>query len=334
MTPYFDIEPLVTPVSEVAPCGDNLEYDPEFQALELAVSSGEWADVQRQGLVVAQRTRDLRVALFIARAGLHTSGYTGFASGLALIAELLEVQWQGLHPALEDLDEGLPPTRLNLLASLGVSDSSSLEESMLSEVRATAFVQLQGLGKYSFRDVLVAQGELALGEDEAAIDLATIKGALKDADKTESQATLSAIESCLSDLSRITQSFLDQLGAAWAPDFQPLSETLTKVRDFIAVHAGLNSQTAGTTEIVGDTAGTPILESSAALVGGPIASRQDAVRVLSEVCDYFERHEPSSPVPLLLKRASRLVDMDFIDLLRDLSPDGIAQIEQIAGLEK
>ena len=55
------------------------------------------------------------------------------------------------------------------------------------------------------------------------------------------------------------------------------------------------------------------------------------MRVLDKACDYFERHEPSSPVPLLLRRAKRLVSKDFMEILRDLAPDGVSQAENIGG---
>ena len=290
MTQPFDIEPLIAPVAEGSPCGENLEYDPEYQALELAVGAAEWSEVLTQGLAVAQRTRDLRVAIFISRAGLHTSGYAGFSAGLELIAQLLETHWEELHPHLEDLDEGLPPTRLNLLAALGVRDSSSLEDSMLNEIRGAELVQLPGLGKFSYRDVLIAQGDLSLAEGEEAVELATIQGALGDADKAIVQATLDAVTACLAHLVRITQSFADALGSAWAPDFQPLNETLTSVRDFISQHARLAAP-AGALVEQDENTGTQTSGGAAAGPSGPIASRQDAIRVLGEVSQYFEQHD-------------------------------------------
>jgi type VI secretion system protein ImpA len=66
---------------------------------------------------------------------------------------------------------------------------------------------------------------------------------------------------------------------------------------------------------------------------GAISSREDVLRVLDRVCAYFAQHEPSSPVPLLLKRAKRLVSKDFLEILRDLAPDGVAQAEAIRGPE-
>lgn len=55
--------------------------------------------------------------------------------------------------------------------------------------------------------------------------------------------------------------------------------------------------------------------------------------MLDLICDYYARCEPSSPVPLLLKRAKRLVFMDFIEIIKDLAPDGLSQVELIRGQE-
>ena len=64
----------------------------------------------------------------------------------------------------------------------------------------------------------------------------------------------------------------------------------------------------------------------------PIRSREDAVRELERVCAWLERHEPANPAPLLIRRAQRLLQMGFIDILRDLAPEGMSSIEKIAGL--
>ncbi len=50
------------------------------------------------------------------------------------------------------------------------------------------------------------------------------------------------------------------------------------------------------------------------------------------VAYYFRMNEPSSPMPMLLQRAKRLVTMDFMEILRDLTPGGVPQAEVIAGV--
>jgi type VI secretion system protein ImpA len=43
------------------------------------------------------------------------------------------------------------------------------------------------------------------------------------------------------------------------------------------------------------------------------------------VCRYYHEHEPSSPLPLLLDRARKLADKNFMEILRELAPDGVGQ---------
>jgi type VI secretion system protein ImpA len=71
-----------------------------------------------------------------------------------------------------------------------------------------------------------------------------------------------------------------------------------------------------------------------ATVVAEIASRDDVVRAIDRICDYYSRHEPSSPVPLLLSRARRLATGSFVDIVRDLAPDALVEIEKVCGLNK
>ena len=43
--------------------------------------------------------------------------------------------------------------------------------------------------------------------------------------------------------------------------------------------------------------------------------------------------KPSSPVPLVLARVKRLVTMDFLEILKDLTPDGVDQFKIISGIK-
>jgi type VI secretion system protein ImpA len=63
-----------------------------------------------------------------------------------------------------------------------------------------------------------------------------------------------------------------------------------------------------------------------------ITSRDDVVRVLEELCEYYREHEPASPLPLLLRRCQRLVGLDFLATLRELAPEALAQITLLGGV--
>jgi type VI secretion system protein ImpA len=66
-------------------------------------------------------------------------------------------------------------------------------------------------------------------------------------------------------------------------------------------------------------------------ISGEIQSRQDVVKMIDKICDYYKREEPSSPVPYILKRAQRLAEMDFMQIIDDLSPDSVKEILRITG---
>ena len=67
---------------------------------------------------------------------------------------------------------------------------------------------------------------------------------------------------------------------------------------------------------------------------GSIGSRADASRALDAVCAYLERHEPANPAPLLIRRAQRLMAMGFLDIMRDIAPEALGTVEQIAGTHR
>jgi type VI secretion system protein ImpA len=57
------------------------------------------------------------------------------------------------------------------------------------------------------------------------------------------------------------------------------------------------------------------------------------MRALDSVCRYYERIEPGNPAPLLIRRAQRLINKSFIEIIQDLAPDSLGQIRTIAGLK-
>ncbi|WP_425298508.1 ImpA family type VI secretion system protein, partial [Pantoea deleyi] len=62
-----------------------------------------------------------------------------------------------------------------------------------------------------------------------------------------------------------------------------------------------------------------------------IGSRADAQLMLEKVKLYFTQHEPSHPAPLMIDRVQRLIERDFMEIIRDLAPDGVHQLETLFG---
>lgn len=340
----LDLESLLQDLSADAPCGENLEYDAGFASMERA-STGkpeqqmggavipaeepDWRNVQEICLDLFKRTRDLRVAVTLARAQLGLGGVPGFADGIALVRGLVERQWSAVHPQLDPSDHNDPIMRVNAVASLGGQDT------VIRSLRMTPLVASRALGRFGLRDVEIAAGTApAPGGDTPPPDTATIDGAFMDADEGELKAVAEALGRAITDLDGLDKSLNTAIGSAPGPDLSTLKTTL-KAMDRV-----MREQLArrGGDELAGE-------EGEAAAGGGEggggktkrageISSREDVVRALDKICDYYARHEPSSPLPILLQRAKRLVSKTFVEIIRDLAPGGASEVETIAGLDR
>jgi len=96
----------------------------------------------------------------------------------------------------------------------------------------------------------------------------------------------------------------------------------------------------GTAEAGGDGAGVGAAGGGGgggvggAPISGDIRTPQDVIKLIDKICAYYERNEPSSPIPLLLKRAQRLVSKNFLDVIKELTPDTLRAIEALGGIQQ
>ena len=82
---------------------------------------------------------------------------------------------------------------------------------------------------------------------------------------------------------------------------------------------------------VDENAGSSASKPVSGAISGVINNRNDVIRAIDRICEYYAAHEPSSPVPLLLRRAQRLVAKSFYEILEDMVPDSMAQARIISG---
>jgi type VI secretion system protein ImpA len=271
------------------------------------------------------RSRDLRVVGYLTRAAVNTEGLVGLASGLKLVQGLLETFWDSVHPQLDKEDNNDPTLRLNSIAVLGKRDLMG-KDSLVASVTRAPIVQSKTAGRYSLRSVRLAKGEGSPVGDEALPDSSLIDAAFLDCDVNDLTANAAAVDESLAALGAISTFIRDRVEVG-PPDFEGLENDLKEIRAVLApqlLRRGVGVEAAA--EAGGEAQGA-----AASAVVGEIRSRDDAVRMLDKISDYFRRNEPSSPVPILLQRAKRLVSMDFMEILRDLTPNGVSQAEIIAG---
>lgn len=344
----LDVESLLSEITADAPCGEDLEYDSQFVEME-KLSQGtperqygdtiipgeppDWRGVGKAALDLLERTRDLRVAVYLTRALLNTDGLAGFADGLALLEGLIERHWDLVYPQLDPDDDNDPTLRINTIVAL------CDPETTLSDLRGAPLVSSRALGRFSLRDIQIAAGLLTpvtTDEERAPPNQNMIEGAFQDASLEDLQATAELIVAAFERSERIEALLTDQVGVTQAPDLSALAGVLKEIRQVLneqLQRRGVSiagEAEAGAVEMMepGSGGGT-----AQRMVVGEIASREDVIRTLEKICEYYSRHEPSSPVPFMLKRAKKMVRMDFMEILRDLAPGGTDQADLIFGLQ-
>ena len=337
----LDLDRLLREISPEAPSGDNLEYDPVFGQMERAAqgkpeqeigetfveaAEADWNDLKRRALDVLSRSHDLRAAVYLARAALHTDGFLGFRDGLVVLREFVDRFWESVHPQLDPDDDNDPTMRVNALIALRDGDAA------LQPVREAPLVASRILGRFSYRDVQAADGETPPHGDESPPEMATILAAFSDCDLDELKATAEAVGSSAESVARIEAIVTEHVGPGQAPDLSALTGLLEHIGRFLdeqLERRGVSSQAESAEPVSSPTAGGPEQSPpSSVAVNGDIHSREDVIRTIDRVCEYYQQHEPSSPIPLLLKRAKGLVHKSFLEILEDLAPDGLSEVHQ------
>ncbi|MCW5833035.1 MAG: type VI secretion system protein TssA [Labilithrix sp.] len=117
-----------------SPAGADLSLEPEFEQVKAELeklSSLEGGDVDWRLVVdraedlLANRTKDLRLAVWLTAGGVERSGWRGFVRGLAVCRGLVADLWDPLLPAR-------PKARTNIVLWLGERVAPKLEELSVS----------------------------------------------------------------------------------------------------------------------------------------------------------------------------------------------------------
>lgn len=328
-----DLAGLAAPLGDESPCGDSVEYEPEYLELEEAAQGKpeveygstltpatppDWKQVRRLALLLATRSRDLRLALHLTRAELNLHGIRGFAAGLQLIERLLRDHWDHVHPQLDPEDDHDPQLRVNVIASLCEASG------MLQDLRQSPLVEVATLGRVSLRDIDLAIGELAVAPGQEKPSLAMIEAAFQEAGHDSLSATLAALDQAIQSSVCIETLLTERVGLGSAIDLSGLTALLRRAADALRQRLGQ--------QVIAESGASIASAAAKPVIQGDIGSRDDVRQTLDRLCAYFAVHEPTSPVPLLLQRARKLLDLNFMELLQDLAPDGMAQMALVSGI--
>ncbi len=366
----FDLAPLLAPIPGEAPAGEDLRADStpeslyyrlrdaraEARAAERAMDApdSETGSIAAAGATppqwrtirdlateaIAGRSKDLEIAAWLTEALLRSDGLNGLDAGCRLMTGLVETFWDDLFP---QPDEDGIATRV---APVGGLNGQGSEGTLTQPIRKLAlFDRPSGepfrFWQYEQSAELAATADATRRQqrlDAGVLPLETVQNEAAAAEKLARETGrdgFAALRRHAADAAAAWQALgqaLDSRAGADAPatsrvrdlleQFRAVAERFAPSEDEAAVPAG-----AGEPAAAGSPASTP-----SAPVAGSVASREDALRTLTQLADFFRRTEPHSPLAYTLQEAVRRARMTWPELLEEIVPDASARSAILSSL--
>ena len=323
-------------------CGPDMEYDPAFLTLEQAAAGKpetqfapaeppQWQVVREVSEELFGKTRDLRVSVPWSRAVLNIEGVEALPAVLKLLGGQIDRFWNDLHPR-NDPDDGDAFARLSVLGSLDKLDG------LLGDVRQSLLIKDRRLGGLTIREIEIALERLGPRADEVTRTRSQITGMLGEFPEltarlrtwqADSMAALKALQTVMND----------RFGMENAPDVKALRGMIDALKEVLPEEledevSGDGGESGGGDAEGGDgSAGAAAPRRRGGGGTGAIESRADAVKAINLICAYLEANEPTNPAQMLLRRAERLIEKNFMQLMRELAPDAMSEVAKIMGVD-
>jgi type VI secretion system protein ImpA len=346
MSPGWDSKGLLEPISAEAPCGKNLDDtdvlsafdayqifgqttlepepkkdgDPVRQGVRKSDRPPNWPEIRDEALSALKTSKDLRLLTHLAAAILRTDGIPAFAETLAVAATWLAVHPSQVYP-LVDEDAMFRQNAMNCFAD---------PVAVIDGLRRSPLVASRQHGRFTLRDLDILAGQVTPTEKDVRADQAQIDAAFADTAIEELKSLLTTIESGVAALGSIDAAMRSAHGSDFAPSFDQLTTQFKKMA--VVVRAQVAAHPSATPADSGEAAAGEGGAAGSVIAVGGIKSRQDAIRALDAAAEFFRRNEPSSPIPLFLERAKRLVAKDFLEVLADIAPDAVPTARSAGGL--
>lgn len=349
-------ELISSEVSADKVCGDNLEDDASFQNFffesegtperfdgqtTTPAEHPDWRSVKKNALTFLEKTHDLKLISILAQSILNTEGIIKFEECLSGLASLVSNQWNELYPPLDE-DDGDPMERISALGHL--TDKGFI----VDIIKSTPIINSKVLGKISLQ-VIDRSIDPASNKSDSTLDLMQIKGGFKDSDSDEVLAFYNATNLCITHFNNINQSFIDNASNEYNVNFDATTEVLSHLAATIKKYGNINTDVietnTQTTEESTSTENSAPISTSQNFTSEPtmsgqafdssnlkLTSRQDVERCFDLICSYYDEFEPSSPIPILIKRSQKLVNLDFLEIVKDIFPDALDQVHKLGGI--
>lgn len=364
----FDLEALLAPIPGDAPQGADLREDTSAQSpwFRLRDARAEAREIERRaeteggdegGLpppwrtihtlarsILSERSKDLDVAAMLTEALLRMHGLPGLTAGALLIKGLAERYWDGVFP-LPDEYEGMA-ARVAAVTGLSGAEKEGL---LLPPLRRLILFPRPDGTTYAWWQYERSRDLATISDPkrkEERIKAGTVPlDVIEKEAKAIRPAHFAALRKQMKDAAAAWAEMaaaLDALAGADGPSTGRVRDLLQEMLDLVGQFAPPEEVEAPVEEAEA-TPGSAEDAAAPAAAGAPRVSpaprtRDDVLRQLVEIAEYFRKTEPNSPLSYTLQDAVRRARLSWPELLSELVADekarqsiltslGIRQIE-------
>jgi type VI secretion system protein ImpA len=353
--PVIDVGALLAPIPGAARAGENLKFAGlhddirHARRADDALGQGDWvretkaADWGRAARLaadaLANQTKDLQVCAWMAEALVKLHGFAGLRDSLRVMRGLHEEFWEDLFPEVEDGDL---EWRANAVSWMERQTAAALKEAPLTD-GGLSYINWEqsnalNVGPEVDPDTAEERRQRAAAEGKTTSeDWLKAKQATPRAFYETAHATLAE---CQQEALALDAT-LDGLYGNDAPSLGELKKSMEAVAGVIerilkekrlaepdaeggaAVEAGPAGPGGNGDHPAPAAAAAHAAPPAApgAAAQGALRTRQDAVRRLAEVAEFFRQTEPHSPVAYLVERAVRWSGMPLEAWLESVIKD-------------
>jgi type VI secretion system protein ImpA len=361
-----NITTLLEPVSEASPCGDDLLFSADFDAIQNArrfddpsLDQGEWVTeikeanwpfvVERSTSLLKTQTKDLRLAVWLTEGLALEEGITGLTDGYRLITGLSERYWDHLHPLPEGDDTEY---RLGNVAWLVGRTAELLRAMPLTSAPADLYSTVDW-------EVATHVAQAVKRDPDHADDIARGKPSVEQIEASKRATPVPFYSGLLADLAAFEAAMLeleqelDRRAGDSAPSFRQAKdayEGVYRLAERFAREVGVTAESAAkaqkpeaveraepsfkTATQREEPVLTTVSTNSQASIAG-IQNRAQAVAQLRAVARFFRSTEPHSPAAYLADKAAEWAEMPLHQWLSTVVKDdgSLAHIRELLGVK-
>jgi type VI secretion system protein ImpA len=332
------------------------------------LSQGDWAYelkvadwrkvIELATEALADQTKDLQIAAWLGEALVKRHGFAGLRDALILARRLQEDFWETMFPEIDEDDD--LEARANALESLDRNTALAIKEIALTSGEGLNFNQWsesrefdipENIDVLEYNEQQKYQAMQAQAEEERRVTGERWRKAKAASNRAFYEEIYLTIEECWSEYQQLDQEMDERFGNQ-TPGLGQLKKSLDAIRDLVKrlVQEKRELEPDAETDFIseeevsddssanGSNGAVSAFSSGGASMGaatiGAIRNRQDALKRLSEVADFFRKTEPHSPVSYLVQRAVKWGNMPLESWLQEVVKDEsvLSQIRETLGV--